>query len=259
MNVNTILFDLDGTIYRGNSAVEGAIEFIRLIGKAGIRYRFVTNRSDRSSEEVASHLNRIGVICTPNFVITSAMASCLTVKERRVAVRGSQNLIDTVRLGGAVLTRHDPQDVLVGYDSKVDFGDIEFVCRAILGGARFLATNGDAVIYSNDGVSPEAGAILAAVKSIVGQTPVLVGKPETTMIELALKDTKTEPNSAIVVGDNLETDIAAANSAGLRSALILTGVTDEVTANSSLIKPTWRVKNYQELQKLVCSTGASLP
>ncbi len=259
MKLNTVLFDLDGTIYRGNSAVEGAIEFIRLIGQAGIRYRFITNRSDRSSEEVASHLNRMGVICSPKFVITSAMASCLIVKDRRVAVIGSQNLIDTVRLGGAVITRHDPQDVLVGYDSKVDFGDIDFVCRAVLGGARFLATNGDVFINSNDGVSPEAGAILAAVKSIVSQTPVIVGKPGTTMIELALKETETEPNSAILVGDNLETDIAAANSAGLRSALILTGVTDEVTANSSLIKPTWCVKDYQELQKLVYSSGVSLP
>ena len=76
------LFDLDGTVYRGNSPIEGAVKFINRLKENDIKFKFITNRSDRSSEEVSIHLTKMGVPSNPNLVITSAMATAAATKGR---------------------------------------------------------------------------------------------------------------------------------------------------------------------------------
>ena len=96
MKVTSIFFDLDGTVYSGCSAIAGAVEFIDRLAVSDIEFRFLTDRSDRTSEEVANHLNSLGITCNSDLVITSAMAAAEMVKGRRVAVVGSENLYKVV-------------------------------------------------------------------------------------------------------------------------------------------------------------------
>ena len=145
------LFDLDGTVYRGNSPIEGAVKFINRLKGNGIKFKFITNRSDRSSEEVSIHLTKMGVPSNPNLVITSAMATAAATKGRRVYVIGSNNLRDNILESGAIITPDNPEDVVVGFDGKTDFDDIQDACQKIFDGARFLATNPDVWINSEDG------------------------------------------------------------------------------------------------------------
>ena len=100
MKVTSIFFDLDGTVYSGCSAIAGAVEFIDRLAVSDIEFRFLTNRSDRSSEEVANHLNSLGITCNSDLVITSAMAAAEMVKCRRVAVVVSENLYKFVEDDG---------------------------------------------------------------------------------------------------------------------------------------------------------------
>ena len=103
----------------------------------------------------------------------------------------------------------------------------------------------------NSRLYPENGMVLAAIESLTKIKPTIVGKPNISMIDTALKSINNTDGSTILIGDNLETDIMAAQNAGMSSILILTGVTNEETADASDIKPTWRVRNYEELSKLV--------
>ena len=253
MKVTSIFFDLDGTVYSGCSAIAGAVEFIDRLAVSDIEFRFLTNRSDRSSEEVANHLNSLGITCNSDLVITSAMAAAEMVKGRRVAVVGSENLYKVVKDAGGFITRDNPDDLLVGFDPKIDFNDIALMCSLLEEGVRFLATNGDKWIKMNSRLYPENGMVLAAIESLTKIKPIIVGKPNISMIDTALESIDNTDGSAILIGDNLETDIMAAQNSGLSSILILTGVTNEETADASDIKPTWRVRNYEELSKLVFS------
>ena len=247
------LFDLDGTVYRGQSPIEGAVNFINRLKKNDIKYNFLTNRSDRSSEEVSAHLNRMGIISTPGSVITSAMGVAAHTKGRRVYVLGSDNLRDCIRGSEAIITGDQPEDVVIGFDGKINFDDIRDVCQKIFLGARFLATNPDVWIQSELGIVPENGSILAAITSITKIQPIIIGKPNSPMIEIAFSDPDIKRDSAIIIGDNLDTDIAAANSIGLRSILLLTGVTNSKTAEASVIKPSWIAKDYKALEAILFS------
>ena len=247
------LFDLDGTVYRGQSPIEGAVNFINRLKKNDIKYKFITNRSDRSSEEVSAHLNRMGIISTPGSVITSAMGVAAHTKGRRVYVLGSDNLRDCIRGSEAIITGDQPEDVVIGFDGKINFDDIRDVCQKIFLGARFLATNPDVWIQSELGIVPENGSILAVITSITKIQPIIIGKPNSPMIEIAFSDPDIERDSAIIIGDNLDTDIAAANSIGLRSILLLTGVTNSKTAEASVIKASWIAKDYKALEAILFS------
>ena len=245
------LFDLDGTVYRGQSPIEGAVNFINRLKKNNIKYKFITNRSDRSSEEVSAHLNRMGIISTPGSVITSAMGVAAHTKGRRVYVLGSDNLRDCIRGSEAIITGDQPEDVVIGFDGKINFDDIRDVCQKIFLGARFLATNPDVWIQSELGIVPENGSILAVITSITKIQPIIIGKPNSPMIEIAFSDPDIKRDSAIIIGDNLDTDIAAANSIGLRSILLLTGVTNSKTAEASVIKASWIAKDYKALEAIL--------
>ena len=247
------LFDLDGTVYRGQSPIEGAVNFINRLKKNNIKYKFITNRSDRSSEEVSAHLNRMGIISTPGSVITSAMGVAAHTKGRRVYVLGSDNLRDCIRGSEAIITGGQPEDVVIGFDGKINFDDIRDVCQKIFLGARFLATNPDVWIQSELGIVPENGSILAAITSITKIQPIIIGKPNSPMIEIAFSDPDIQRDSVIIIGDNLDTDIAAANSIGLRSILLLTGVTNSKTAEASVIKASWIAKDYKALEAILFS------
>ena len=253
MKVTSIFFDLDGTVYSGCNAIAGAVKFIDRLAGSDIEFRFLTNRSDRSSEEVANHLNSLGITCNSDLVITSAMAAAEMVKGRRVAVVGSENLYKVVEDAGGFITRDNPDDLLVGFDPKIDFNDIACMCSLLEEGVRFLATNGDKWIKMNSRLYPENGMVLAAIELLTKIKPIIVGKPNISMIDIALETIDNTDGSTILIGDNLETDIMAAQNAGLSSILILTGVTNEETAEASDIKPTWRARNYAELSQLVFS------
>ncbi len=189
----------------------------------------------------------MGVISTPDLVITSAMGAAAFTKGRRAYVLGSNNLKDCIRGAGAIITDDQPEDVVIGFD------DIRDACQKILSGARFFTTNPDIWIQSGQGVVPENGSILAAITSITKIQPIIAGKPNPTMIEIALLDPDIKRNSVIIIGDNLDTDIAAANSIGLRSILLLTGVTNYKTAETSAIKASWIAKDYKALEAILFS------
>jgi HAD superfamily hydrolase (TIGR01450 family) len=249
--IGAVLFDLDGTVYHGGAAIDGAAEFIARLRTAGIGHQFVTNRANRRPAEIADHLTGLGIPCQSDAVLTSAAAAATLVAGRRVAMIGTKALAEALVAAGAIVTEDRPDDVVVGYDPNVCLEDITRVSRLILAGARFVATNPDPWITSEAGVMPENGAVLAAIQAVTGRVPRIAGKPERAIVDLALRRLGVTAGAAILVGDNPMTDIAAARAAGLRSALILTGVSDAEAARAAPFTATWTVRDYAELSAIV--------
>jgi HAD superfamily hydrolase (TIGR01457 family) len=227
---DALLYDLDGTIYRGQEAVPGADRAVDAARKRGTKVRFVTNNASRGPDEVASHLTEIGIDTTPDEVSTSAQAAAAVLAEKlqpgtTVLVVGSSALVHEVELKNLVITRtYDDtvQAVVQGLSKDTSWRDLAEACVAIRAGALWVACNVDPTLPTERGPLPGNGSLVAALRAATGTEPVVAGKPATPLMDEAKRS--ADAQNPLVVGDRLDTDIAGAVAAGLDSLLVLSGV-----------------------------------
>lgn len=249
--LRALLLDLDGVVYHGSVPVPGAVEFIRRWRGRGIGIRYITNRSGRTPEAVAGHLAALGVPCDPSEVLTSAVATALRLGPCRAFVIGEPGLIEVLGRHGVTVTDSDPSSVIVGGDSTVDYAKLTRAVRHVLAGARLIATNPDRLVNAETGVVPGNGSIVAAIAYATRAEPTVIGKPEPTLVELALEQLGAAPDEALLIGDNLETDIAAGRRAGVRTVHLLTGISRPGERPAGAPEPTWTAADFGELEELV--------
>lgn len=226
------LLDLDGVVYRGPRAVRHASEVIEAVRKGGMRVLFVTNNANRRPGTVADHLSGLGVAATADEVITSAqaaasmLASELEPGSAVLAVGGPGLRTALEELGLSVVSGADdgPVAVAQGYAPDVSWRELAEAAYAVQAGARFVATNLDKTIPTDRGTAPGNGTLVAAVRAASGVDPRSAGKPGPGIFQQAAARARSE--RPVVVGDRLDTDIAGAVAAGMRSLHVLTGVDD---------------------------------
>lgn len=228
------LFDLDGVLYVGAHAVEGAAEAVAAIRRSGIRVAFVTNNASRTPETVADHLVELGITAAPEDVVTSAQAAVRLVAD--VVPPGSPVLV----VGGAGLeaalreqglepvssVEDQPVAVVQGFAPEVGWRLLAEGTYAVRSGLPWVASNLDITVPTARGLAPGNGTLVGVIAQATGRTPVAAGKPETPLHREALRRTRAE--RPLVIGDRLDTDIDGANRAGAESLLVLTGVTTPV-------------------------------
>jgi HAD superfamily hydrolase (TIGR01457 family) len=227
---DAFLYDLDGTIYRGEEIVPGADRAVDAAHAAGTKVRFVTNNASRGPDEVASHLTRIGVRAIPAEVSTSAQAAAAVLAGKlqpgaTVLVVGAAALVHEVEVRGLTATRtHSDavQAVVQGLSKDVSWRDLAEACVAIRGGALWVACNVDPTLPTERGPLPGNGSLVSALRTATGTEPLVAGKPATPLLEEAQKS--ADARRPLVVGDRLDTDIAGAVAAGMDSLLVFSGV-----------------------------------
>lgn len=228
-DIGGLLIDLDGTLFHGGRMIPGADELIAGLRKAGIPFLFVTNNSSRTAASVAAHLSGMGIAANSEEVCTSSMAAARYIAEEspgaRVAILGEEGLIEACTAAGLTIVTDDPQYVVQGIDRSFTYHSLAQASRWILGGAKFVLTNPDLMLPSDDGVMPGAGSLGAAIEAASGVAPVVIGKPETHLVSYAVSMLGIKQEEAVVVGDNMRTDISAGANAGCRTILVLTGLT----------------------------------
>jgi glycerol 3-phosphatase-2 len=226
-----LLFDLDGVIYRGSHAVNGAVKALDRCAASGLRSVYVTNNASRSAGEVAAHLRSLGIILADSDVVTSPQAAVSLLPE--YVPEGSAILV----IGGAgidtVLIEHgyrpvrsmdeNPAAVMQGFSPHVTWADLAEAAYAIESGLPWIATNPDLTFPTDRGVAPGNGSLVAAVANAVGREPdAMAGKPETPLLEEALR--RCGMSHGLMIGDRLDTDVRGGSAAGLATLLVLTGV-----------------------------------
>jgi 4-nitrophenyl phosphatase len=224
------IFDLDGTLYRGNEALPGAVETVRALLDRGAQVRYLTNNSSRTVEDQAAKLEALGLPATPELVVTSATGTARYAAAQRIPsayVIGEDGLRSALAASGIqVDPDRAPDAVIVGICWSFDYSMVNQAMQHIRAGARFIATNTDATYPLEQGrLVPGAGVVVGAVQIASGVEPVVIGKPNPYLVELILQDTGVPAAEALVVGDRYETDILAGRNAGCDTMLVLTGVT----------------------------------
>ncbi len=227
-----LLFDLDGTLYRGHEPVPGAGKLISGLRSRGMLSLFVTNNSTRTPGEVAEHLREMGIEAPEETIATSAMAAADYARANypgaAVFAIGEKGLREALLSAGLSLAdTGQPADLVVqGLDRQLTYDRLAEAVKLLLGGAAFVQTNPDRLLPMEGGFLPGAGSIGASLQAATGAEPIVIGKPSRILMEYSLRISGTSPEKTWVIGDNPYTDLAAARVAGCPSILVLTGLCD---------------------------------
>lgn len=228
---DAVYFDLDGVLYRGLNAVDGAADAVNELSQYGCGVAFVTNNASRTPEEVASHLLELGIPAKACEVVTSAQVAVEILQQHvgpgaRVFVVGGAGVEEALRVSGYVPSR-DSRDcvaVVQGFGPQVSWRDLAQASYLIQGGAIWIATNLDSTFPTSSGIAPGNGSLVDAVRNAVGRDPDGVGgKPDRAMMERTIA--AVPGDRPLLVGDRYDTDIAAGIAAGIPTMLVLSGVT----------------------------------
>jgi 4-nitrophenyl phosphatase len=250
-------------VYRGETAVPGAVSTLTVLRDAGHAVYYLTNNSTRARAEYARKLTALGIPTAPEQVMTSAYATALYLASRvterpSVFVVGEHGLAEEMAaIGLRVIPLESPERagfVVVGLDRRFDYAKLERAYREVVGGAEFVATNRDPTYPVEDGVEiPGGGAMVAAIETAVGREPFLVGKPKTYALERILHLAGATPADAVMVGDRTDTDVLVGRRLGLPTVLSLTGVTSRAEALAAPLeqRPDFIVETLEELPAIL--------
>jgi HAD superfamily hydrolase (TIGR01450 family) len=240
-----VLLDLDGCLWVGEDACEGAVEAVHALREAGAKVLFLTNDVRHAPEDFVRKLWRLGFQASLAEVVTvgAALQYQLAARDRASAfVVGSQALVDHVAAAGLRILNRTPfatraDIVVVGAHDELVYDELRIASQAVIRGAELVGATRDATFPMPDGPWPGTGAVLAAIENAAGRkADLVVGKPEPAMYEAA-RD-RLGPGRMLAVGDLLDVDVAGARRAGLDSALVLTGGTTQAQADLADPRPT---------------------
>jgi 4-nitrophenyl phosphatase len=244
--------DLDGTTYKGKKRIPAAARFIKRLQDADKTVLFVTNNSTRTPEFVANNLRENHQInVTADNVYTTALATAdyldkVAGDRRRVYVVGESGLRKALEQRHFQLTDQQPDYVVVGLDSQVTYAKLETAVLLIRAGATFIGTNADSNLPNERGMVPGAGSLVKLVEYATQQKPIMIGKPEATIMKMALAKADLTRDQVVMVGDNYNTDIRAAINTGMDSLLVYTGLSTPEQVAKMAVQPTHTVKSLDE-------------
>jgi phosphoglycolate/pyridoxal phosphate phosphatase family enzyme len=266
--MKTVIFDMDGVIYRGKETLPGATECLESLRSSGIKVGFLTNNSSRTREQYAEILGGHGIKADPIEIMTSSDATVRYLAEKdiaglRVFVVGESGLADTLTRAGFEVDISDEgapcQLVIVGWDRYFTFAKIARAqLEVMVNSARLIATNADPTFPAAGGrILPGAGTMVAAIEVASGKKVKLIGKPETISLVFLLNELGYSPEDNTrdvwVVGDRLETDIACGNAFGSHTVLVTTGIAtrDSATHATGNLHPEYIIDSLLELPGLI--------
>lgn len=255
-NIKSIILDMDGVLWRDNEPIGDLPEIFSKINHRGWQVTLATNNATRTIDQYIEKLSTFGVQLQPDQIINSAQAAASYLKNLlpsggNVYCVGESALANTLIEEGFKISTDDAIAVVVGMDRQLTYEKLLTATLLIRSGAKFIATNPDRTFPTPAGLVPGTGATLAALEAASEVQPIVVGKPAPEMYQIAIQRMRTLPESTLVVGDRLETDIAGAQKIGCRSALVLSGVTSVQKAHAWEPELDWLAEDLSSLLEIL--------
>jgi 4-nitrophenyl phosphatase len=256
-NIQALIIDMDGVLWHGDQPMPGLTDFFQTLRAQQIRFILATNNASLTQEQYVNKLAKMGVEVSHDEILTSSMATALYLSqhhnpaESRVFVIGEDGAKQPLLDHGFTLTDlyelNDDKDnpnmgahiVVCGKDSTLTWDKLATATLNIRAGAQFIGTNADTTLPTERGLTHGNGAILAALQAATGVEPIIIGKPEPIIYQQALALLGVDPALTVAIGDRLETDILGAVRTGIRSLMVLSGVSTEEDFKTTDYQPTW--------------------
>ncbi|NGP45257.1 HAD-IIA family hydrolase [Bacillaceae bacterium SIJ1] len=244
------IINLGGTVFRGNNLIDGVFETIFHLKKLEKKVVFLSNRGNILRKMCYSKLCQMGLDVSEEKILLSSTVAANDLKayfaSSAVWVFGEQGLKDElIEAEVRIASRPEEADwLLITLHESVTYKDLNDAFRAVRHGARIIATNTDTHFPSEDGDSIDVAGMIGAVVASTGkEVDVVIGKPSHYMVEAALKVLGQSPESCLVVGDSLASDICLGKRFGIKTALVLSGSVQLENVKQSKWQPDW-IWNY---------------
>src|SRR3984893_5018137 len=250
--IKNYLTDMDGVILRGRTLIPGAAEFVQRLRAKEIPFLILTNNSQYTQRDLQVRLAYMGLEVPAEAIFTSALATAQFLHDQRPGGRayaiGESGLTTALHDIGYILTDQEPEYVVLGETTSYSFDRITRAIRFVNDGARFIATNPDVMGPGEGGIVPATGAVAALISSVTGITAYFVGKPNPLMMRTALRTLNAHSENSAIIGDRMDTDIVAGLESGLRTILVLTGVTKREQVERFPYRPTWIKESVADIE-----------
>jgi 4-nitrophenyl phosphatase len=254
--ITTFLVDLDGVVYTGNTPIPGASDFFRFLNATGRRFVCITNNSTLTGAQFIAKLANMDIQVREDQILTSPQATAIFMREQmrfgdgtRVYAIGEEGLVRAMVAEGYKLVHKEPDVVVVGLDRRLTYDRLMRACTAIRAGAPLVATNPDLSLPTEHGMVPGNGATIAYIQTATGAKATVIGKPEATMLDVAMKQAGATREETAMSGDGLLTDMLAGERAGVAKLLVLTGVARKEDIPGAPAAPDAVYENLPALQE----------
>lgn len=252
--MKTLIFDLDGTMYRGNEIIESAHQFLDYCILNKIPFLFMTNNSMRTTEENVQHMLKMGYTnISPDMFYNSAMAACQYVKhnysQKKAFYIGKEGMRQALIHEGFVITDKDPDFVFVGLDKEGTYETYSKALSFLLNGAKLIGTNSDRILAKPNGFEVGNGSVVHMFEYATQQESPKIAKPYRPILDLCLDYFHLKENEVILIGDNLETDIKLGFENNIDTIFVQTGVHKKEDIDFLKIYPTYTVEILMDVVK----------
>lgn len=238
-NIKALILDMDGVIWKSDTPIGDLPAIFNRIRERGLKFVFATNNGTKTPEEYQKRLADLGVEIDSSQMVTSAMGVAFMLAKKfpkgtKVFVIGEDGIrVALEEKGFEILSVDDApraQALVVGIDRNISFQKMAEATLLVRAGVPFYTTNTDRTFPTPRGEIPGSGAWLSVITAATGVEPIVAGKPFPYLMELSLEKLGTSKSETLVVGDRLETDIAAGQAVGCPTALVLSGVSTKAEA-----------------------------
>lgn len=248
-NAKGLLIDLDGVVYVGDGAIDGAVETINWLKEKSLACRFLTNTTTRSLASLHSKLTGLGLPIDKQEILSATYAGVLYLRQQG---RPSCHLLltDDPKDDFAEFPQNDinPNYVVVGDLAKSWSYDVmNRAFNMILGGAKLLALHKGRYWQTEEGLRMDIGAFVAGLEYVTGQEAVVIGKPSPQFFRMALGDMGLTADEVVMIGDDIHNDIGGAQKAGHKAVLVRTGKYRSDLVEQSGIEPDLVIDSIAQL------------
>jgi 4-nitrophenyl phosphatase len=251
--IKGFLLDMDGTLYLSEMPLPGSHNFIAYLQSEEIPFFCLTNNSSKSPREYLEKITRLGFHMNLEQILTSGQIAAVILSSRLAGtsayIVGTPSLEEEFIASGFTAEIEHPDFIIVGFDTSLTYEKLSRLCTFVRQGIPYFATHSDFNCPTETGPIPDIGATSAYVEASTGRRPdEIFGKPYSALVQVVLEKTGIPASELCMVGDRLYTDIAMGGH-GLKTILVLSGVSKREDIQSGEEQPDWIFENVGELLK----------
>lgn len=226
-----LLIDLDGVVYDADETIAGAVDTLAWLEEQGTPYLFLTNTTSRPRAALVEKLGWMGIRATEPCIVTPSFAASRWLKENtegRVALFVAESAVDEFSGLEIVGSAHHGSvaAVVIGdYGEGWSFAELNRAFRLLMAepNPMLVALGMTRYWRAADGLRLDTAPFVVALEHATGVAPIVLGKPAKPFFDMALAELGTPATETWMIGDDISSDIAGAQRAGLRGALVRTG------------------------------------
>jgi HAD superfamily hydrolase (TIGR01458 family) len=261
--ITAVLIDIDGVLTISWRPLPGAVEALTWLREAGLAVKLLTNTTSRTRAMIAATLAQAGfpvrapdILTAP--VVTAAYLAAHHPRARCLLLNSGDITPDLADVRLMAGDEPDPADVVIlgGAGPEFSYATLNQAFGHLMAGARLVAMHRNLYWRTDDGLQLDTGAFLAGLERAAGVTAEITGKPADAFFTTALAAVGAEPGAAVMVGDDIESDVLAAQHTGIVGVLVKTGKYLPQTHQAAPGAPDHVIESIADLPALLASQGA---